>query len=329
MFDSRRYVHNIKEIPDEWIFEYYLNLDKKLDGGKVKLHSVFNDQDKTPSMFLSFNHNTEKYNYKCFSTGKSGDSINVVMELYNLSYHKACNKIIKDFKSKKRSCKRVKFKSEKNIQTKWKIANLKLRSWNTLDVEYWTSYNIGSNLLSEYNIKPILSYTLKQVDKNNKVVKEYNIEPTQYVYGFFKKDGLLYKIYNPKNKKKKFLILHPEYIQGSEQSSNSEVLIIMASLKDSLALLSLGIKVDIIAPNSENTTLSLKQINKLKLKYKYIITIFDNDKAGINAMKKYKELYDINYCYIPFENDIADLVKKYGVLESLRIIVPRIGKSFL
>ena len=54
-------------------------------------------------------------------------------------------------------------------------------------------------------------------------------------------------------------------------------------------------------------------INNLKNKYKKVITLFDNDDAGKNAIDKYAKAYNINGCALSICKDISDAVKKYGV----------------
>ena len=53
-------------------------------------------------------------------------------------------------------------------------------------------------------------------------------------------------------------------------------------------------------------------IENLKSKYKKVITLFDNDTAGISAINKYKSMYDINGFYINLSKDLSDAYKEYG-----------------
>ena len=82
-----------------------------------------------------------------------------------------------------------------------------------------------------------------------------------YCYGYFRKDGSLYKIYNPKDKRSKFIKVI-SYVQGHDQLLfKAKWLIILASLKDLMAFKKLKFpNIECVAPDSENTMLTPKQI---------------------------------------------------------------------
>jgi hypothetical protein len=73
-------ITDINEIPREWVFEHYLKLDVRLTGQDVKIKSLFNPVDKNPSMYIFFSSNNT-YRYKDFSTGKTGDALDLVKEM--------------------------------------------------------------------------------------------------------------------------------------------------------------------------------------------------------------------------------------------------------
>ncbi len=162
---------------------------------------------------------------------------------------------------------------------------------------------------------------------DKKIVKDcFNICES-HIYGYFTKDDILYKIYQPKKPNRKFLNVK-KYMQGQDQIENSsDVLIITSSLKDVMTLNSFNIKCDIIASNSENSILSQEEIDSFKEKYKYIITYMNSDEPGVKAMKKYKELYDIPGCYVSLEKDPSDIVKIHGRSKAMIEIIPKINKT--
>ena len=47
-----RTIFNIDDIPSNWIFENYCNLNEKLYGQSVKILSMFNHKDTVPSMVI-------------------------------------------------------------------------------------------------------------------------------------------------------------------------------------------------------------------------------------------------------------------------------------
>ena len=133
-----------------------------------------------------------------------------------------------------------------------------------------------------------------------------------YLYGYFRKDGSLYKIYQPKNLKKKFMKV-ADYIQGTDQLTyTSRVLILISSLKDAATVLGFELDAEFIAPDSENTMIRESTISVLKKKYPYILSLFDNDKAGVIATQAYQDQYGIPGINFKVKKDISDATKEYG-----------------
>ena len=92
-------VNSIDDIPSEWVFNHYLPLPEVLSGQDVKINSVFNPNDKTPSMFVFYSAEKSIYMYSDFSTGKKGNAVDLVRELFNLSNNwEAIQRIENDFK---------------------------------------------------------------------------------------------------------------------------------------------------------------------------------------------------------------------------------------
>ena len=94
-----------------------------------------------------------------------------------------------------------------------------------------------------------------------------------------------------------------------------------------MAIESMGLNVDVLAPDSENTILSEDLIIEFKQQYDAIVTIFDSDQPGIKAMKFYREKYGLPFVYISLEKDISDVVKVYGVKRSILEFIPKLHKA--
>jgi hypothetical protein len=319
MLNTKTLIVDLFEIPREWVFEYYLNLNDKLTGQDVKIKSVFNENDRTPSMSIYCSSNNI-YKYKDFSTGKSGDGLNLVLELFNLtSRGESAHKIISDYNE---------YIIVNNIaeikplfkKAKYKIHDFTIRQWTNLDEKFWTKFKIDSVDLEYYNIKPLANYKLIKEDDDGfkeQIIKNYNI------YGYFRKDGSLYKIYQPYLKDYKFIKIM-DYIQGSDQlTMNVPYLIICSSLKDVIAFSKLGYNnSEAVAPDSENTIIPEHVINAYKYKYKNIVTLFDNDAAGIESMKKYNKKYDIPYIVLNMSKDLSDSIKDFGLIKTRTMLTP-------
>lgn len=322
MLRTKNLITDIKEIPSTWIFEHYLTLPEALMGQDIKINSIFTDKDKIPSFFIYFCRFSNSYKFKDFSTGKQGDGIELVKELFSLpKRYDAGYKIINDYNEF--ICNRDVHKpSVFSITTRYKVQSFKLRSWNEVDSKYWSQYKIGTDLLNKYNVKPIEYFTLAKANQTNILT----IQNTT-MYAYFTKDEELYKIYQPLVKENKFLKVK-SHIQGLDQLTYSvPYLVICSSLKDIMAFNKMNFKnVEAIAPDSENTILSETNIKKFKSQYNTLCTLFDNDEAGINAMHKYKKLYDIPMVHYKIEKDISDSVKVHGLLNTQEILGPLLRK---
>lgn len=317
MISTKAFVYNIDDIPREWVFEYYLNLKEKLTGQNVKILSVFNSKDKVPSMFVYFDGASGEYKFKDFSSGHQGDHIKLVMHLFDLpSYSHAVNKIIMDYEEY------IKDNSvvptiEYQIHDKFKVVDYEIRHWTNLDQAYWTGYKIGSKILDYYNVSPLEFFTMEKTELDGSI-SSITVNK-KYVYGYFRKDGSLYKIYMPKNTDKKFIKVE-NYTQGMDQliinPTKVDNLIITSSLKDLMAFVKLGIPgIQAVAPDSENSMINSEIVYKLKSIFNRIIVLFDNDGPGIEAAKKYKEKYNFDCIVLDMEKDLSDSVKAHGLIK--------------
>lgn len=321
MLRIKSLITDITEVPREWVFEYYLHLSEKLTGQDVKIKSIFNPNDRTPSMYI-YNSSSNIYKFKDFSTGKQGDAINLVQEIFKLSTRgESAYKIMSDYNEYLLDNKEDYSMREFKKRSKYKIVDFTMRTWTNLDEKYWTKFHIGSKLLEFYKVSPLADYKLHKEEEDGSV-KELIIR-NHNMYGFFRKDGTLYKIYQPLVKDSKFLKIR-DYIQGSDQlTMKVPYLIICSSLKDIMAFTKLGYKnAEAIAPDSENTLIPEHVINAYRHKYKGIITLFDNDVAGIESMKKYQTKYDIPYVILELSKDLSDSIRDHGINKTRDILTP-------
>lgn len=315
-------LHEINDIPIEWIFEYYLNLNEKLDGQDVKIASVFKSE-KTPSMCIYYDINHSEYRFKDFSSGYQGNSINLVKYLFNLEYHESIVKIENDY-AEFTKYNTSHTATEIKAYDRFKVTDFQIRHWNNLDESFWRGFKINSNLLAYYNVSPLAYFTMTKEEPDG--TESVITTSRNYLYGYFRNDGSLYKIYLPKTPDKKFVKVE-NYIQGVDQLVGKDYLVITSSLKDLMCFTRLGIdNIESIAPDSENSMIAESVIIKLKTKYKKVIVLFDNDEAGIKAMLRYKERYDLDFINLGFEKDLSDTVKAYGVEFTKDVLLKLIKK---
>lgn len=312
MISTKNLISNIKDVKKEWIFEYYLNLEEKLTGQDIKMLSVFNLKDKVPSMFIYYDVSSNSYKFKDFSSGNQGDCIELVQKLFNLNTRgQAISKIINDYQEfilNNKTSIDIKFQHH----DKFKVTDYEIRHWNNLDEGYWTDYKISSDILSNYEVHPLSYFTMSKENLDGSLKEIKFSKP--YLYGYFRENGDLYKIYQPKVSVKKFIKVK-NYIQGSDQLDyKSKYLIITSSLKDLMVFNQLSIQnIEAIAPDSENTMINDIKMKELKDKYEKIIVLFDFDDPGKEAAEKYKKKYGLKYILLPLEKDLSDSVKEHGI----------------
>jgi hypothetical protein len=322
MFNTKNIVLDERNIPSTWVFQYYLNLPEQLTGQNIKIKSIFNPNDKTPSFCIYVNETIMQYKFKDFSTGKNGNKVDLVKSIFNIEYPEASRKIVKDYNMfvKTNGVQKIDFKPE----SKWVINYIKERSWTITDKKYWLSFRIGKTILDEFNVRPIEYYTL--VKENSNKVENLRCG-SKWCYGYFDKNGEVYKIYQPFSKKYKFYKAK-SYLQGIDQLKfNKPYLVICSSLKDALCLKGMGYNVEVLAPDSENTIIKPHIIEHLKKKYKKVITLFDNDQAGLEAIEKYKNLDGLHGCVLSMSKDISDAIKNYGLNEVHAILKPLLKQT--
>lgn len=314
MLRTRNLITSINDVPSNWIYEFYLSLFGELNGQNITKLSIFNPNDKRPSFNLYWTGIEKGYMWKDFSVGKGGNAIELVKELKKVDYQSACIIIINDFNKYTLNNKYV---SDTLINEKvtFKLKSFKLRKWNSFDKDYWTSYGFNSKMLEYYNIFPLSEYTLERTDGRTVNIVNTNI------YGFFNKKKKLYKIYQPLNREYKFCMIE-QYIQGLDQLTyKKDYLVITSSMKDGIALRSLKFNnIEFVAPSGESVLLPEDFIKTAKEKYKGICTLFDNDEAGIIAMRKYKEAFNLPGFIFKYEKDIADACKVYGQKDVCNLI---------
>lgn len=307
MIQTISYNHSNFPIPSNKIFEKILNLSECLTGQSIKIKSIFNPADKDPSMVIFYAEQDGIYRFKDFSSGQYGDAIDIVQHMYTLDNRQdAFRKVLELFKNNIDVESKTVFIKETKEVTSYVV-----RKWINSDADYWKQFGITGRFLKKYNIKPLQQYTIEVTTGNNKSSMEFK---NPMMYGFFSKDNTLYKIYQPNRKTAKFLKVK-EYTQGEEQlSMNNKCLIIASSLKDIGAFLSMNLpNIELVAPDSENVTITAEQINKYKNNYQYVFTMFDNDAAGIKAMNEYYQKYDLPYIHYDYEKDFAESVKQHGI----------------
>jgi DNA primase len=321
MFSIKDLVDDYKEVPTQWIFEHYLSLNEKLTGQHVKMFSVFNPTERTPSMCLFVQDGN--YRFKDFSTDKGGGAFDLVCNLYNITFAEAVRRVVNDYNTYVLNNNGAPINDFK-VKSRYKVTGHQVRNWNESDKKYWLQFKIGSKLLETFNVKPLSSYTMSKDEEGE---QQEIVIRGDYLYGYFSNNGDLCKVYQPHTKTHKFIKVK-DYTQGLDQLSYSKpYLVICSSLKDAMCLTKFNYNVEVVAPDSENTIIKPHVIELFKRKYDKVITLFDYDEAGIKSAKKYEELYSIPYAILPMEKDLSDSVKVHGIKKCSERLVPLLREA--
>lgn len=162
--------------------------------------------------------------------------------------------------------------------------------WN---FKLWDDLSIKKETLDLFNVKQVASVNGFTHNRS-------------YIY--FIKDGR-YRVYTPGSHIKFWGTMDKFDVFGIDQlPEKGKLLVITKSLKDVMVLYEMGIPA--IAFASENITPSKKLINELKERFKKVVILYDNDKAGIKHAERIGTTYDIERIYMDTAKDISDVVIK-------------------
>lgn len=309
----------MKEMSDLDVYNLYMKLPDLNVLGKA-FNSPLRDDDEIPSFGFFIGEGGELC-FKDWTLG-SGDCIKFVMFMFNISYYEALCKIavdsnmdINNFKIKnvqrsevnKDKINREQFIKKLNSNYIGKTS----RKWELRDFIYWKKFGINKETLDKYNVEPV-SYLHIGEDKTI-------IKPHYHTYCFNEyKDGKnTFKIYQPFETDYKWLNNHDESVwQGWQQlPQTGKYLIITKSLKDVMSITNI-IGVPAVSLQSESVNPKRNVIDELKLRFKYIYILYDNDfNKDINWGREFSKKLAGEFSLIRIEipdsyksKDFSDLV---------------------
>lgn len=294
---------------EEEIFKHYL--------GDFELKKMFNSplrKDPVPS-FNIYHSNTGELVYKDFG-GTQGSCIDLVMNLYNLSYREALFQIYKDLNLNQR--KEVKLSNVKQGVKRNAVIQVETKAYSTSELEYWASYGIDLPMLKRYNV-----FSISKVWLNGKLF--FVSIPENPIFGYYFIGSDKIKIYRPLDTSGKKWLTNTSLndLQGYTQlPREGECLIITKSLKDVMVFKTFGF--DAMAPHGEGMHIPEGFAQELKSRFKKIITVYDNDAAGVTASIKLNNILGSDYWNIPKSytgvKDLSDFVKVYGTEETEKLL---------
>lgn len=310
----------LSKINQETIIQRYTGLN--VNSKKLALSPFRSDHKVTVSIYKSKSGILYIHD---FATNENINCFEAVMRLYNVSYYEALSIIARDFGliegTLQFSKSGIKFIPEIKETTTSKI-QCQIKEFTKEELEWWKSYGINKKLLKKYHV-----FSVQHVFLNG--VLKFTSSDKNPIYGYYfgkdKNKEEKWKIYFPNNKNKGIRFINnlsSKKLQGYKQLPDTgNLLIITKSLKDCISLRAFGFYA--VAPSSESTFCSEKQIEEFKQRFKHILVMYDQDKAGLRAMAKIRRTYpELNYFYIPkpYQKDFTDTLKEVGVEKMKELI---------
>lgn len=249
------------------------------------------------------------------------DFVKAAMFRYSCSYRDALRLIAEDYGLIAKSAIRPKaieqplFDERKFEFQKTTFIRITVGEWLPSHLEFWNRFGITKEILKKFRV-----YRCAKVFLNGNTIYVGDGN----VFGYFYKNSHTesgeyieyWRIYFPGRKKMKFLSSwNKSMVQGYNQLPDTgKVLVITKSLKDVMAMYAMGITA--IAPNGEGFFIPDEMVENLKTRFKFIVVMYDNDKAGLVGMAKIRRKYpDFVYIWIDKKygcKDFADVREKYG-----------------
>lgn len=287
-----------------------------LNGATVRFRSIYTTGDSSPSMFLYYNQKDKKYKFKDHSTGMGGDAYDIASYYLQTTNYGETLKTIKNDYDKYVS-EYGPYISSPKLQTshvnKGLGCNYEVCEFSDKHYNFWSErIKMDEDILLNFNILALENFSL--YSKENDLVKErYSSERGELLLGFFSNAGDLAKIYQPNRAEYKFINLEKGFYFGYDQllwGMRTDTCLILSGPRDALVTYNLpGLLVDVICGTSESALMDSETINKIKSDYPYIFTLFDNDSTGKKGMKRYQEVYGIDYLSLKNVDNAQDISK--------------------
>ena len=266
---------------DDWnIYNFYIE-EPNLTINKA-ISSPLRSDEK-PSFALFVGESTEIC-FKDFNI-TAGDCIKFVQLKFGLNYYEALSKIAIDFNFDSDFI--VKRNEHTDYNTVQSFTSIKLREdvlkdlntynlgkksrkWTLKDISFWNQFGITLTVLEQYNVEPV-----SHIFINDKILK-----CDEHTYCFIEnKDGIqTYKIYQPFNKKYKWLNNHNSSVwQGWTQlPEKGDYLIITKSLKDVMSIKCVT-GLNAVSLQTESAKPKEQIIEELQSRFTNIYILYDND----------------------------------------------------
>lgn len=301
------------EIPDLTIRKTYTS----------PIRNQIGDYDESPSFSIFENTRSKKqveYLWKDSGKNLSGDIWLLLSLMFSIPENEVLSMISNDFcileDSKEVITKRIDVvrPSKSSTRIRIKSKNFTKEAW-----DFWNRYYIGEREL-RFNRVQLVDF----VWFNDEQECPFQVKELMFAYPEYnwETNRWHYQLYCPYSKEFKFrndLSENQIFSWNNLIFDNSANLVITKSKKDVICLNSFGIQA--VSARSETTRIKEKTIINLQESYKKVILLYDNDRAGLEAISQYPSLESV---IIPLESghkDFSDFLKAEGRVKAKELLI--------
>lgn len=280
------------------------------------------EKQETPSFNIFPTMGTGEWRYKDFATGDDGSCFDLVMKLFNLSFPEALQKINSDLTLLLDAIQEP-IKSNRQLAQEAPKFTIKRKQFNDAEKEFWLKFGIDEQTLKRFNVS-----SLEEFSTTSKIGNPYTTKSSFDKFIFAYENDNWVKLYKPLDEKKyKFQYLGTKeqgFIFGWKQlPENGDLLIITGGEKDVMTLDAKGFNA--ITLNSETATLPKNIVDELKLRFKTILVLYDNDETGLKQSNILAVAHGLHRLVLPtLQNngkDISDYFANGETLEKFNALL--------
>lgn len=314
----------LKYLTEEQIFEKYLGFNPEL----FKQYVNPLRKDTSPGCSFYYRDSDNRLIFNDFSWGVQWDCFDVVQYDYNCTFPQALEKIANDFGLRNSKLVYTKalpeaLKYKEKIENKLRIVRKK--QFTNKELKFW---NIGGLEVTQEDLEYYKIFSITHLwETTQKGTTEYpylfNVFAYQFPKSLFSTHyGYTYQIYRPLVDRRKRRFINPPRIKYGDLEfldRSENYVVITKSKKDAFFLRMLGVNTFFII--NEAIYLDNEVIDEIS-RYEYVFTLFDKDRAGKRASRRYR----ISYGTIPLMyrkdegKDTYDTLEKMGKYYMLDLI---------
>jgi|SRR5882757_1728743 len=317
-----RFESILEKIEQYDIYRYYLGVDFNTHKNVSSPFHV----DKHPSFRVRATVDGFLYHKDYADATKAGNCVNLVQQLYGLSYNAAIVKIDQDFglgiySNDKKNYQLLISDYKKPDKLKYKkpdLIQIKVRKFTKEELLYWEQYEVSEEMLNDNDV-----YGIKELIINKVVVTDWE---SSLKFGYFYNPH--WKVYRPLVEKKKKWIWNNtpnDRMYGLGEVKGKDTVIVTKSHKDYLCLKSVFPNI-VLCQNESEVAVNQSNIEFLQNNCGEVYFFFDCDDTGKRSCKFYNQ-YGFKWVNVPNKyyqetktKDPSDLVKNYGKQELINLL---------